>query len=395
MEVVIMSTTLTLKLIKSLTYSGSNRGQHCVWDTVVRCFGVRAYPGGQKSWVVRLGLRAGRRVLTIGRVEEMSLGMAREQASALLGKSLLVHSVIPGVARITFKEMAGRYLELHAKQHKKSWREDERMLTRDILPVLGSREIHSITTLDLVSLHSSLPKYQGNRVIVLVKTIYNKAKTWKLYEGENPAVGVKLNREVSRDRFVSQAEMPALLAAIMADENIHVRTCLLLYLLTGLRKSELLGLDWSSVLWSEKMLRIEKSKSGKPQFTPLSDYAIQLLQKLEEPCTDRIFPFQDIRKHWERIRKNAGLDDIRLHDLRRTFASWLAISGHSLHLIGQALHHTQQSTTAIYARLQTGQISLAMNEHSRKISGLSGLPLSQSLPSAAQYEHKLATSPLP
>jgi integrase len=153
-----------------------------------------------------------------------------------------------------------------------------------------------------------------------------------------------------------------------------------LYLLTGMRKSELLSAKWTDIDWQRQELRLGKTKAGRVHYVPLSAPAIAILRDLPRiegspyilPGHVHGRPLGNINKSWERIRKAAGVEDVRLHDLRRTVGSWLAPSGNSLHLIGHVLNHSNQATTAIYARFGQDHVRQALEEHAARIMGVAG-----------------------
>ena len=363
-----MSLKLTDKAIIGLKYKG--QGLCTYWDSTLQTFGVRVYPTGKKVYVLRISGGKDRLIKTFAKFGEIKTKDARELAATLKHKQYSIYTQFKKpIAQITFKELSTRFLELHSKKFKKTWKEDIRCLDKDILPFIGKKNLSAITTSDILQLQSSKPKFMSNKIIRLIKAMFNKAKQWKLYTEENPCNGIKLASDTKRKRFISEAEMPRLLAAIK-DKPKLVEVCVWMFLLTGMRRSELLGLHWKDIWWNEKFAILHQTKSGQEQNTPLSDKAIELLQSIrtgESSAEDKIFPWSDFKRPWHRIRKAAELEDVRIHDLRRTFASWLAMENNSLHIIGQLLHHSQVSTTAIYARLQTHPLAKASNELANKI----------------------------
>jgi integrase len=157
----------------------------------------------------------------------------------------------------------------------------------------------------------------------------------------NPARGIKRFGEYKRDRWISPRRITEIAQAIEAEPNIYVRMALWLYLLTGIRKSELLGARWEDIDWQRQELRLGETKARRIHYVPLSAPAIAILRDLPRiegspyllPGHVHGRPLENINKSWERIRKAAGVEDVRLHDLRRTVGSWLAPSGNSLHLV--------------------------------------------------------------
>jgi integrase len=122
------------------------------------------------------------------------------------------------------------------------------------------------------------------------------------------------------------------------------------------------------------------TKAGRVHYVPLSAPAMTILRELPRlgdnpyilPGHIHGRPIVNINRPWRRIRKAAGVEDVRLHDLRRTVGSWLAQSGNSLHLIGRVLNHSNQSTTAIYARFGQDHVRQALEEHAARLMGVAG-----------------------
>ena len=372
---------LTKRGIDAARYEGDGRSWDVRYDDKVPGFGVRLYPGGVKSFILRYRTRTGRtRTMTLGRFGVLTLDQARKKAKAELVK--VTEGADPASEKKasrkaeTVKELAADYLERHAKPSKKTWREDERRLNGAVLPALGHLPLKDVGRADVAALHHKVGKrgkYEANRVLALVSSLFTKAEEWGfLPEGHrNPARGVSTFREKSRDRWVKPAEMPALAKAIGEEENVYIRAVLWLYLLTGCRKSELLPRVWTDVDPERRELRLPDTKDGGPHVVPLSSAAWAVVEQIpRQSGNPHIFcghkkgaHLVNIAKPWRRIRTRAGCPDVRLHDLRRTVGSWLASSGASLHLISQVLHHSDLDTTRIYARLADDTARTALEEH--------------------------------
>jgi len=330
----------------------------------------------------------------------------------------------------TFKVLCGEYLERYAKVYKKSWKDDERRLNKHLIPALGSYKVDGVTKKDIACLHGKIgdnTPYEANRTLELLAKMFDFAvERGFIDEGKaNPAHGIKAYPEVKRDRWVTPEELPALAEAIdlEAGNNYYASKAIWLYLLTGARKNELLTAKWEYIDTSRNELKIPDNKSGHVHYIPLSPAALELLNGLRRMDNNPyIFPGKvkgkhlvNISKPWIRIRKTAtlilwqqkdklnkiiaeakgkldekasmielhkeisdltkgrkielpvGLTDVRIHDLRRTLGSWLAQSGNSLHLIGKVLNHSNQSTTAIYARFAQDHVRRALDDHGEKL----------------------------
>jgi integrase len=139
--------------------------------------------------------------------------------------------------------------------------------------------------------------------------------------------------------------------------------------MTGCRKNEILKLKWPNISYEEKCLRLEDSKTGSKR-VPVSDQTISILRSLEiHKCSDYVIagkdpskPLQGLQKVWERIRSHAGLEDVRLHDLRHNFASQLLSAGHELAVIGRVLGHKSMASTHRYAHLSDHSVRAALSD---------------------------------
>lgn len=377
---------LTKKYIETLIWNG--KAQHIVWDDEVKGFGVRLYPTGKKSFVLSYRDNNRKSIMVLGDAGLLKVDQARDKA-----KQFLV-GLIDGVNPLSqqrkvkqgtlIKDLCLAYIERHAS-NKKSGKDDVSRIDRFIMPAWGNQQIINIKRSDVVAIHTNLGnqgKYQANRVYSLLSKMFNLARVWGFVPEEhiNPCFGIEKFKEEKRDRFVSQDEFPKLADAINQEHNQAVVSAIWLYLLTGVRKDELLTLKWVDVDFIRKEIKLTNTKNGKNHYVPLSNAAIDILNQIPHIEGNRFViigkndgqHLVNIDKPWQRIRKMAGLEDVRLHDLRRTVGSWLAQSGNSLHLIGNVLNHSNQSTTAIYARFGQDSTRDALEKHGQLITGISG-----------------------
>jgi len=372
---------LTKKIIDALEYNGT--AQHIVWCDDPACFGVRLYPSGKKSYVVTFRHNNVKAIMVIGSCQTTTLTQARKDAKNALND--VAHGINPMAKKRLekqgnlIKDLCKAYIERHAVK-KKSGADDISRINRFIIPEWGNLLVTNIKRADVAALHSKLGKhghYQANRVYALLSKMFNEARVWGFVPDDhiNPCFGIAKFKEEKRDRFVSHEEFPKLVEAINAELNQAVVSAIWLYLLTGVRKDELLTLKWSDIDFIRNELKLSDTKNGKSHYLPLSVAAIDVLHNTaridgnpyvivgkNEGCH-----LINIDKPWQRIRKAAGLDDVRLHDLRRTVGSWLAQSGNSLHLIGSVLNHSNQSTTAIYARFGKDSVREALEQHGQQL----------------------------
>lgn len=254
--------------------------------------------------------------------------------------------------------------ENHSRRRKKAatLKEDNREYDAYLKDWAG-RRLSTIKRQDVAALHSRMGNkngaYQANRVLALVKAMFNKADGLG-FKGENPARGIEKFPEVSRDRFLMPEELPAFFKALAGERNPFLQGFFVLALLTGARRGNLTAMRWAEISWELRQWRIPETKAGMPVVVPLSPPAMEVLERLRElakPDCEWVFPgrhrghLKDPMPAWRRLLTRAKLQDLRIHDLRRSLGSWQALGGASLHIIGKSLGHTRPETTAIYARL--------------------------------------------
>lgn len=382
---------ITIRDVKKLVYEETKTGKQILWDvdgtgtgTPLSGFGVRVYPTGKKSFVLFYRVKGRQHLKVLGQFGALTVEQARDRAAkdltvVLDGKDPLEekNKAAKGTRFDAFCEM---YIERYAKQHKKSWLEDQRRIDKYLKPEFGTHRVDAISRNDIARLHSRLGSeypYAANRCIEQLSKMFKLAQDWGLIEhgAVNPASSIQSYRETKRDRWVKPEELPLLAKAINEEKNFYGRQALWLYLLTGLRRDEVLTLEWQNVDLNRGEIRIPETKSGRIHYVPLSAPAAKLLADLprregnpyvvpgEKPGQHLV----NIEKIWRRVRKQAKVQDVRLHDLRRTVGSWLAQSGNSLHLIGRVLNHSSQSTTAIYARFAQDHVREALEKHGAQI----------------------------
>lgn len=375
---------LTKRVIDAFSYVGPAPRRCAIWDDLMPGFGVRAFPSGRKSFVLSYQHQQRKRLMTIGQYGVLTVDQARDRARAHLvslvdGKDPLAERQRVAQGE-TVKDLATLYLERYAKPHKKTWRTDNAMLRDLILPRWGTLKLTALARTDVADLHRRMGlkhPYSANRMTELVSRMFELATQWQLLpEGyPNPGRRIHAFKEVRRDRFVRQDEMPRLAAAIDAESSPFVRAAFWLYLLTGMRKQELLNARWEDIDFSSGLWRLPKTKSGRVHHIPLSTRAVATLKALPRekdnpyviPGAREGQPMKNIDKAWRRIRKAAALEDVRIHDLRRTTGSYMAQDGASLHLIGTVLNHRDPSTTAVYAHFQRDQERAMLDRHADRL----------------------------
>lgn len=375
---------LTKKLIETFIYKGPMPRRDVRWDDVLPGFGVRIYPSNKKTFILSYRHHNRKHLLTLGDVNVLTLDqarkMARQELVSVLGGTNPLDKKKKFAKDKSFKLLCEVYLRRYAKVHKKTWQEDERRIYKHLLPKWGSRVVETIKRPEIMAFHEQVGKtapYEANRILRLLSKIFSLASQWGILDetASNPAKNIRLFKEEKRDRWLKPEEVPGLMKALTEEPNVSARHVLMMYLLTGARKTELLRAKWEDIDWERKELRLPETKSGKPHYIPLSTSAIDLLKQMNsEENNPYLFPghikgrsLVNITKPWKRVCQKADLKEVRIHDLRRTVGSWLAQSGNSLQLIGKILNHTNQSTTSIYARLAEDQGREALEAYGQKL----------------------------
>jgi len=376
---------LTKRRVESLEFDPDGPSQQIEYDDRLKGFGVRLNPGGSKSFVIRYRNEHGRtRYLTLGRFGRMTVQQARSKA---MEKFVEIDSGEDPAAQRdsadaeTVEDLVDTYIEKYAKVHREStWQQDKRRLTKHVAERWGSRKPESLTRSDLSSLHRDIgesARVEANRVVETARTMFNFAQDEGIVEdGFNPAAKVKRYKEGSRQRWVRADEIPALADALDGEDNPHFRNYFWLVLLTATRRGEMLDAKWEHVSFERKELFLPDTKNGSDHTVPLSAPALQILRELPRfdgnpyvfpsPRVDGQ-PITNINQVWRRVRKRAGLEDVWIHDFRRTAASWLAQAGYSELIIKKLLNHTVKGPTGIYARMKTEDLREAVEEYGRKV----------------------------
>ena len=267
----------------------------------------------------------------------------------------------------TFAEfIEQRYLP-YVKGYKKSWNSDVSYLNNQILPALGKKYLDEITKKDIIDFHHGL-RSKGykpgtcNRSLILLRYAFNLAIRWEIPGIKaNPTKDVPLfdDHDGKRDRFLSQEETQRLFMAVQQSSNPMLQYIITMLILTGARKREVLDCRWEDLDLDKRQWRIPTTKAGRPRYVPLSNGVLTLLANVphDERCP-YVFanpktkkPFESIFNAWNTARKQAGLSEVRIHDLRHSFASFLVNAGRSLYEVQRILGHTQIKTTQRYAHL--------------------------------------------
>ena len=344
------------------------------WDRELTGFGVRAYPSGGRVYVVRTPGPEGSRRVTIGRHGVIGAGEARRRAALVIARAKAGEESAPkpgaeaAAGGPTVAEFAARYLEEHVavRCKPKTAKTIRSVIRRHILPALGGAPLASVGRGRVAELHRGLYRTPStaNAAVKTLSHMYVLAEEWgAAAEGTNPCRAITMYPARRRERFLTDAEFERLGRALdeagsLGGASPAAIAAIRLLALTGCRKNEILTLRWENVDLRAAELKLADAKTG-PRTVSLSSGAARLLTELPRaPGNPWVLPGRGKGRHmrsiddaWQIVRERAGLDDVRLHDLRHSYASRALALGETLPMIGRLLGHSQMETTARYAHL--------------------------------------------
>jgi integrase len=416
---------ITKRLVDSLGPTGS---EYFVWDSKLSGFGVRVQPSGIMAYVAKYRAGSGRsaptRRVTLGRVGTITPDEAEKLAKRVLGA--VAHGADPAAAKAadrrgsTLNELADLFLADHIQAKRKPATADHyrHILKKVVLPEFGSRKADKVSTADVARLHARMRDrpYLANRVVAVVGSLYSFAGRRRLLlVGFNPARGIDKYPEKGRERFLTAAELMRLGETLREAETTgipwymdrtkptakhapteknrrtvigaHAAAAIRLLILTGARLREILHLRWEHIDLERGLLFLPDSKTGKKAII-LNAPALAVLAGLmrvgnyviagQDAGTSDEKPRADLNRPWRAVAKRAGLQGVRIHDLRHTHASIGAGAGLGLPIIGKLLGHTKASTTQRYAHLDTDPLRRASEHIGSRLAAAMGEPANRS-----------------
>lgn len=363
-----------------------------VFDALIKGFYVDVLPSGRMSFRLRFHDGLAKRSVTLGNARVITVVEAREMARDRLRQIMVLDPLRPvvlqGVGPTVADFFLGQYLS-YVKTYKRSWETDLSVIRNHVVPILGASNMGSLTSLDVARFVNSMQSRHYapgtvNRLLVLLRYGFTLAQRWKVpgIQG-NPVKEVKnLRNDNKIERFLTKEKMADLMAAVRQSESAMLQHIVLYLLYTGARKREVLDATWGDIDWERKSWRIPKTKSGKIRHIPLSVGALQLLSALRDqtmPSPESSYvaraewsrqpifanpktglPYISFYYSWDAARKRAGLPDLRVHDLRHSFASFLVNAGRSLYEVQELLGHADIKTTSRYAHLSRDRLAEAV-----------------------------------
>ena len=363
---------ITKRMVDSLLAKG-NAGTF--WDQDLPGFGVRVYRSGRAAYVVQVRGPDGSKRATLGRHGELSPDQARKLATVAIRRIKAGGEPVEAPTNPdpdpTVGELAERCVRTYVKVNCKplTLAGYERQLRNHILPALGHVSVPSVRHEHVQGLHYSLRDRPAaaNATLLVLSRMFTLAEAWGWRpRGSNPCKSVRMYKTRNRDRFLTRDEYRRIGRVLReADENGSVWkpsvAAIRLIMLTGCRCQEIATLRWDDVDRSGGYLRLRETKTGL-RMIPLTPPALEVLNGIERvPGNPWVFVglkpqshVSRIRSQWHRLRLQANLEDVRLHDLRHSYASRALALGESLSVIGKLLGHVKMETTARYAHLAQG-----------------------------------------
>lgn len=356
----------TKKAIEDLEFPAAGKRQERYYDTKARGLFLLVTAGGMKTFYVRRKIKGKSELFLLGRFPELTVEQARAKAGGFHaavtdGKNAAQAKRVER-AEATLGELFDEYVENHLKKSRKTWKAQQENIDRYFVH-WKNYKLSSITRADVEQLHISLGKkrghYAANRALDLLRAAFNKGIQWRMFKGENPAAGITEFKEQPRERVLQPDEMERFFNALDSEPDGKFRHFIELCLMTGQRKSNVLAMRWEDIDFKGKTWSIpgEKMKNGQSLVLALSQAEIDVIKKRRK-LGEWVFPgsgetghFIEPKRQWQKLLKRAEIEDLHIHDLRRSLASFMANSGADVSLIQSALNHKDIKTTLnVYVR---------------------------------------------
>lgn len=334
------------------------------FDTGLKGLKLYVTTNGVKTFFIRKMVNGRDERFILGQYPDLSVQNARDKA--LITLSELANGKNPNEekkanrAEQKLGDLFIEFMERYSKKDKKSWKYDQREIPK-FYSDWFKRRLSDIKKTEIQRRHEKIRDehglYQANRCLERLRAMYNKAIYWG-WEGQNPTNGIKKYTMVKRDRYLLPHERKAFFDSLNQEENFVAKTYFYMALFTGARKTNVLEMRWKDIDFDNAVWRIPETKNGDPQNIPLIDYALHILKQIPK-TSEWVFPneksksghFEDPKRAWNRILARAGIENLRIHDIRRTMGAWLVNSGATSDVAGKVLGHKSQEATKIYARL--------------------------------------------
>ncbi len=353
---------------------------------------MRVTHTGSKTFIIRCRIDGRPEYKTLGKFPKLSVENAQKATQEFLSKLARGENPVQQKrdikAEMTLDEGFALFMDKQVKPHRaiRTIEEYERMYKLHV-GKLGNKRLTAITYQDIDRLHANIGKNRGkyiaNRVVAVLQATYTWLAKKRHYSGENPAWGIERFKEESRDRFLQTDELPKFFDALANEDNITIRDYVLLSLMTGARKENILSMRWEDIDLTQEVWRIPNTKSQEPANIPLIPAALQtLIARRERITSEWVFPSRgkkghlaDPKRAWRKLLDRAGIENLRLHDLRRSMGSWQAINQTSLTVIAKSLGQKSTQAAAVYSRLNLDPVRESMEQAARSMMSFKDEPI--------------------
>jgi integrase len=383
-----MKEKLTNRFCKNVVHDG-NKSVNSYFDTELTGFMLEVRNSGGKTFYYRYRQNNTLRLHKIGDAAAISVSTARTEAKRIkseiaIGRDIHSEKNVSKKTPTLTQFYADHYLP-HIKQRNRSWETHHSVFKSHILPLWGNIKMSDITRIMITKAHNDqitkgFKPATANKIPTFLRGLFNLAIKWEVTGViKNPAAQFEMFAENNKvERYLSQEEAAKLMKAVNESANKMLKYIVSFLLLTGARRNECLQAKWCDFDFKAKSWTIPLSKSGKPHHIPITKALQALLESIprETPSSAYVFPapngksYTNIYTSWDHARNKAGLHDVRMHDLRHTFASTLVNNGRSLYEVQALLGHHNISVTARYAHLSNDSLAAAADCASILLPGL-------------------------
>lgn len=345
------------------------------YDTKVPHLALRVSDKGTKTFMIYRWVDGRALKRTLGRFPQISIEQARKLAEQT--NFQLTQGIDPleekreAREELTLSELFEHYMNGYARGRCTTADDMEKNFER-YFGHWNRRKLSSISKMDVQRQINKLAEdnhfHRANRAHDTIRAVFEWGIKKGLFAGPNPCVGIDRFKTESRERFIKPEELVSFFQSLAEETNETIRDYLFISILTGARQANVLAMRWDEVDLNRGSWRIPKTKNKESHTVPLTPFAVSILQsRLRKNKGVWVFPgkkpgshLQEPKATWRKVVKRAGLADLRVHDLRRTLGSYMAMGNQSLQIIGKALGHKSHTSTLIYARLADDPVRQGM-----------------------------------
>ncbi len=347
------------------------------------------YPSGTKTFHLIKKLKRSNKTIKpkLGKFGEIDVETARKMALKMLSTVAQGEDPDETYRQLKGEPTLGEVFDLYIKeyaQHHCATSKDMVVNFERYYGLWRNRHVSTIKRAEVQSRVNELGRDHGHHTANRSLDDLRAAVSWGIKYGyikcENPAVGISRFKTQSRERFIKPEEMSKFFDGLKAEKNIAFRDYVYLSLFTGARQANVLAMRWDQIDFDLGTWRIPKTKSGRSHLIPLTNQALDVLLERRDNNSDWVFPsdsatghFVEPKNAWRKLLKLTGLVDLRMHDLRRTLGSYMAMNNQSLHMIGRVLGHSSPASTQIYSRLANDPVRQAMESAQSQMMAMAGL----------------------